>query len=137
MSNDQPVIRKMPRRPQLCLGCGYILDYLPENRCPECGLRFDPGDRLTFGPRTAEQGICWKSAAFLFSAVLAAAVLPESGYSYRYLSLAAILTDGFIVTGGLILVAKHRCKGRSMMVVAVILAGLSIFLMLSIPRLYE
>jgi len=27
-----------------CLGCGYDLRGLPENRCPECGLPFDPGD---------------------------------------------------------------------------------------------
>jgi len=34
-----------------CLGCGYILDRLPESRCPECGRPFDPDD-----PRT------WQSA---------------------------------------------------------------------------
>jgi hypothetical protein len=27
-----------------CLGCGYDLHGLPENRCPECGLPFDPAD---------------------------------------------------------------------------------------------
>ncbi len=31
-----------------CLGCAYILDHLPENRCPECGRAFDPNDPLTF-----------------------------------------------------------------------------------------
>ncbi len=31
-----------------CLGCAYILDYLPENRCPECGRAFDPEDPATF-----------------------------------------------------------------------------------------
>lgn len=31
-----------------CLGCAYILDHLPENRCPECGRAFDPEDPLTF-----------------------------------------------------------------------------------------
>jgi hypothetical protein len=31
-----------------CLGCGYIIDHLPEPRCPECGREFDPGDPLTF-----------------------------------------------------------------------------------------
>ena len=31
-----------------CLGCGYILDGLPENRCPECGREFDPDDHATF-----------------------------------------------------------------------------------------
>lgn len=27
-----------------CLGCGYDLRGLPENRCPECGRPFDPDD---------------------------------------------------------------------------------------------
>ena|GEM_PF-7122769 len=27
-----------------CIWCGYILDHLPENRCPECGNEFDPDD---------------------------------------------------------------------------------------------
>jgi hypothetical protein len=31
-----------------CLGCGYILDGLPEPRCPECGRGFDPDDPETF-----------------------------------------------------------------------------------------
>jgi hypothetical protein len=34
-----------------CLTCGYILDGLPEPRCPECGRGFDPRDPSTFrGP---------------------------------------------------------------------------------------
>jgi hypothetical protein len=31
-----------------CLGCGYILDGLPELRCPECGREFDPADPGTY-----------------------------------------------------------------------------------------
>jgi hypothetical protein len=31
----------------LCLGCNYPLRGLPENRCPECGLDFDPADDWT------------------------------------------------------------------------------------------
>jgi hypothetical protein len=27
--------------PKRCLGCGYILEHLPEPRCPECGREFD------------------------------------------------------------------------------------------------
>ncbi|MBU0639869.1 MAG: hypothetical protein KKB50_13455 [Planctomycetes bacterium] len=36
--------------PKRCLGCGYILEGLPENRCPECGRPFDPDDRQTYDP---------------------------------------------------------------------------------------
>ena len=31
-----------------CRKCGYALVGLSENRCPECGRGFDPGDRKTF-----------------------------------------------------------------------------------------
>ncbi len=40
-------------QPKRCLTCGYILDHLPEPRCPECGRAFDPSNPDTFetGPR--------------------------------------------------------------------------------------
>lgn len=31
-----------------CKCCEYILDGLPENRCPECGRLFDPSDARTY-----------------------------------------------------------------------------------------
>ncbi len=34
-----------------CLGCLYILDGLPENRCPECGRSFERDDPRTFSTR--------------------------------------------------------------------------------------
>lgn len=34
-----------------CLDCGYSLQGLPENRCPECGRSFDPNDPETFAGR--------------------------------------------------------------------------------------
>jgi hypothetical protein len=38
-----------PSRPTMwCMNCGYALDGLSENRCPECGRRFDPRKRRTF-----------------------------------------------------------------------------------------
>jgi hypothetical protein len=33
---------------KLCRGCRYALDGLAENRCPECGERFDPTNPMTF-----------------------------------------------------------------------------------------
>lgn len=38
----------IPPEPVRCVGCGYILEGLPENRCPECGRRFDPQDQRTY-----------------------------------------------------------------------------------------
>ncbi len=31
-----------------CLDCGYILDGLPSDRCPECARTFDPADHRTY-----------------------------------------------------------------------------------------
>ena len=38
--------------PARCLRCFYILDGLPEPRCPECGLEFSPEDPSTYMTRT-------------------------------------------------------------------------------------
>ena len=34
--------------PKRCLTCGYILDHLPEPRCPECGRAFNLANRTTY-----------------------------------------------------------------------------------------
>jgi hypothetical protein len=54
-----------------CLGCGYILDHLPEPRCPECGRGFDPKDDTTYfvGLRSGRSLLIW---AILGAAVIAA-----------------------------------------------------------------
>ena len=35
---------ELESRYKRCLDCAYILDGLPEHRCPECGRPFDPDD---------------------------------------------------------------------------------------------
>jgi hypothetical protein len=50
--------------PMRCLACGYDLRGLPENRCPECGRAFDPGDSATFLCRQAD-GRKYLAAALL------------------------------------------------------------------------
>jgi hypothetical protein len=45
------IARMAPERHKRCLGCGYILDGLPENRCPECGRPFDPNKPTTYVTR--------------------------------------------------------------------------------------
>lgn len=36
------------RNTSICLGCGYVLDGLSSDRCPECGRSFDSADPRTF-----------------------------------------------------------------------------------------
>ena len=31
-----------------CRKCGYVLDGLDKNRCPECGREFDPNNQATY-----------------------------------------------------------------------------------------
>jgi hypothetical protein len=49
-----------------CLGCGYDLRGLPENRCPECGRPFAPNDPRTYTP------VGLPSDAFAQAAILGA-----------------------------------------------------------------
>jgi hypothetical protein len=52
-----------------CLGCGYILDGLPENRCPECGRTFDLKNPATYLTKLKS------GRRYLFLAVLGVAIL--------------------------------------------------------------
>lgn len=45
LSQGQAAEGSAPRR---CLDCGYIIDHLPEPRCPECGKDFDPNKPETY-----------------------------------------------------------------------------------------
>ncbi len=45
MANEEE-IQSGPKR--YCLGCSYPLDWLSENRCPECGRPFQPENPETF-----------------------------------------------------------------------------------------
>ena len=55
-----------------CRQCGYILDGLPSNRCPECGRDFDPGDPRSFlaRPRRTALRRLVKIAVVLFCLTL-------------------------------------------------------------------
>lgn len=43
-----PLCCRRMEEPARCLGCGYILEQLPEPRCPECGRDFDLQNPSTF-----------------------------------------------------------------------------------------
>ncbi|MGD8453870.1 MAG: hypothetical protein PVJ57_18805 [Phycisphaerae bacterium] len=62
--------------PKRCLGCGYILDHLPENRCPECGRAFDPDDPETFAHQVVDGRLALRTALSAVGATLLAVSLP-------------------------------------------------------------
>jgi len=53
-----------PEPKKRCLGCAYILDGLPENRCPECGQPFDPDDPTTFNTSVLSGRLLLAAAVF-------------------------------------------------------------------------
>jgi hypothetical protein len=63
-----------------CLDCRYILDGLPEARCPECGRAFDPEDPDTYV--APEQRSAWSPIAKLILAVAVVHLLVLSVSTY-------------------------------------------------------
>ncbi|NLE61925.1 MAG: hypothetical protein GX616_26520 [Planctomycetes bacterium] len=65
--------------PRQCLDCGYIIDHLPETRCPECGKDFDPNKPETYWirPTGAKRNAinCGLKAALAFLATFASIVM--------------------------------------------------------------
>ncbi len=61
-----------PAKPKLCLGCEYVLDGLPEQRCPECGRTFDLARPETYGCITSTVVGLRRLIAAVASAILVA-----------------------------------------------------------------
>jgi hypothetical protein len=56
-----------------CKGCGYALDGLEEERCPECGRGFDPSDARTYRaspPKTPLEAGCLVAFFVFFAAIV-------------------------------------------------------------------
>ncbi len=71
-TTDTPAVR-------YCLGCGYIIDHLPEPRCPECGRQFDPANPWTF---TTVDPADWqriRKRGLLGLVLIIASVVPGAG----------------------------------------------------------
>jgi hypothetical protein len=78
-----------PSRPTMwCRKCGYPLDGLSENRCPECGREFDPDNKRSYLSWPFRVGRTFSTAAafsFVF-AVLTAMLWVRSYYVVDHLS---------------------------------------------------
>ena len=64
-----------------CRGCSYPLNFLPENRCPECGRDFDPADPKTFKKLQRRPWLKWFT--LLFAVVLFLVAIDVGHKQYR------------------------------------------------------
>lgn len=88
-----------------CLTCGYILDRLPEARCPECGRGFDPGDPATYVVvgRTAK--------ALLYDAWIAAVLAAFGPGTLLVAWLTGSFPVGNILSVSMVAVSPHLLFG--------------------------
>lgn len=129
-----------PAPPKRCLQCGYILEGLPEPRCPECGRRFDPCDRRTYcfrsisGTRYLAVSLC-ALLCIVGPAILCNFSATGGPSIWAVTSLGGVLTLGGLVASALVfwngvrvLRRRHmRVAGRLPFGLAILLAGLTCF----------
>jgi hypothetical protein len=118
--------------PKRCRGCGYILEHLPEPRCPECGRAFNSGDARTF-VRGVRRG--WLSgivhtlaaALLILAAGTAGLLLGAHLWHKKGLYYASGADEALIATGiglaGLVVCGSRRWRGREL-IAATVIVGL-------------
>ena len=104
-----------PELHKRCLDCGYILDGLPDPRCPECGRGFDPDKPATYVVKpkcgapyliAAVSAVCGLVAACCLAAFVLRSLLSSltpvavrvSVYSVFLLLLGSILLGSWTVS---------------------------------------
>ena len=90
-----------PSEHKRCLGCGYILDGLPEPRCPECGRGFDPDDPKTYftSLRSGRRYVWLAIAGWMVGGAALVALDSGAGWSSRWVlaGLFVVAAVGFAV----------------------------------------
>jgi hypothetical protein len=110
--------------PRRCLGCDYILDHLPEPRCPECGRPFDPTDPATYwfvGQTERLPAVGWIILAVSAAAlpvIAPFAVPPLSDHAGdvvgRVLLIAALPAQAAVFVRSVVaVVSTRRTRGRA------------------------
>ncbi len=123
MGSDQPEHKR-------CLGCGYILDHLPEQRCPECGRAFDADDASTFaGPHTRTDAALAVGVALLGGALMGfgaiAAMVGGLGFVLACLTFpvgCGLNLLVFVHSAGSFLRTPHGLRDRKLWLVALVIS---------------
>jgi hypothetical protein len=86
-----------------CKTCGYVLDGLSENRCPECGHKFDPANPATI--LTSLGGTFWRRKRVRFVGGMALLLI-------FYFFVYRMLVVPTLVPFQTVLLAKYRVGGK-------------------------
>jgi hypothetical protein len=136
-SSSDRIARMSREQHKRCLGCGYILDGLPENRCPECGRRFHPDDPATFLV-WRESGRTYLRVAFAGALAMATPTillrrLIPPGLNVGSVGLGilwglGLLAELSVIIAGIIVLTRprHRSEHRSLIALAVALGSIVI-----------
>ena len=114
------------------LDCGYDLHGLPEDRCPECGRAFDPGDSSTYiGKLESGKTYLWTAIGAAPLAILPTVVfrwipLSPSFGSVALIALSALglLFEASVAIAGSILLTqpRHKSERRPLIALAILMA---------------
>ncbi len=101
VSSDDDDPRFAPLAPaKRCLTCYYVLDQLPEPRCPECGREFDPGVPSTY--TTKPPFLWWRywfpgaSLACVLGALTYAYLIPRTGFGWSVTLAIPMMLGGIV-----------------------------------------
>jgi hypothetical protein len=116
--------------PKRCLGCGYILEYLPELRCPECGRSFDPADATTYRAKP----IAGQRYLILALGAATAIVLSTFPVPLHLLGLTGWIALGGLLVEAVILLRASKAlqttqaavRHRPCLVIAAVISGLAV-----------
>ena len=107
-----PKVKAPVRSTKYCLDCGYPLDGLPEQRCPECGRKFDIKEPCTYStsvlPTTRAS---WMARGYLIVSCTGVGLIGLTAFT-------ALRDRGFRTVPAII------CLIGYLMEIAVIIAGL-------------
>jgi hypothetical protein len=114
-----------------CLNCRYILEHLPEPRCPECGQAFDPSNPDTYWSLEYRAARPWRALAWTLVAIVAA-------FGFFGIKALPIPTElgafGLLAIGGLVfarsllaLISRSTPRPRSVWLLPLLVSGLQFF----------